>query len=198
MLAAIILPSTLAAAETALPNVASYSQLVAAIRETKAQTKERIEARVEQEKVREAWEIGKLIDAHVLQHKERANYDEQVLERLAKDLGSSATDIRYTLRFARAYPIQPPAAELSWSHYRELLSIEDSKEREFLAERAEKENWGRDRLREEVRKRRAPGKETEPVILTAQAGKPGTYGVVKAGFGKYKNQPVLDLGFSNY
>lgn len=186
-----------------LPRVETYEQLITAIRQTRAESRQRIEALVEAEKVREAWEIGKLIDAHILQHKPRANYDEQVIERLAEDLESSPTEIRYMLRFSRAYPIQPPAAELSWAHYRELLSVNDSKEREEIAEQARQQHWGRDRVREEVRRRRASGtlaaqKESARVILTAAPGKPGMYRVVKAYDGKQPNQLVLDLGFSSY
>jgi hypothetical protein len=72
----------------------------AAICQTRAASAQRIETLVEQEKVREAWEIGQLIDEHVLQHKERAAYGEQVIIRLAKDLGSSETELKYMLQFA--------------------------------------------------------------------------------------------------
>ncbi len=49
-----------------LPAVESYEELVSAIRQAKAESRQRIESLVEAEKVREAWEIGKRIDAHVL------------------------------------------------------------------------------------------------------------------------------------
>ena len=183
--------------------VESYDELVQAIRQTRAKSKERIEEAVRQEKVREAWEIGKLIDAHVLQHKERADYDKQVLERLAKDLGESRTEFYYMLEFFREYPIVPPAGRLSWSHYRELLSLNDLKEREEITKQAVSQGWSRDQVREEVRRRQAlrtPAEKKEPPaeILKAEPGKPGTYRIVKAGYGPYQNQPVIDLGFSNY
>lgn len=187
----------------ALPAVGSYEELISAIRKAKVESRERIEELVEQEKVREAWEIGKLIDAHVLQHKARAEYDKHVVERLAADLGESRTELYFMLQFARTYPMIRPARKLSWSHYQALLSINDSKEREKLAEQVERESWGRDRLREEVRRRkrmRGQANEKEPVaeILTAELGTPGTYKIVKATIGSYQNQPVIDLGFSNY
>ena len=46
----------------ALSDVQTYDQLVHAIREARAASEKRIEQAVEEEKVREAWEIGKLID----------------------------------------------------------------------------------------------------------------------------------------
>ena len=162
-----------------------------------------MEALVEAEKVREAWEIGKLIDTHVFQHKERADYDKQIVERLAKDLGESRTELYYMLQFAREYPTVPLAEQLSWGHYRELLSLNDPKEREEVAAQAVEQHWGRDRLREEVRRRKglkqlAEQKTSPPVILAAAPGEPGTFRVVRAYYGDKPDQLVLDLGFSSY
>ncbi|MFA5391632.1 MAG: hypothetical protein WC331_09455, partial [Candidatus Omnitrophota bacterium] len=57
--------------------VGTYDQLLSAVREMRSESRVRVEKAVEQERVREAWEIGRLIDAHVLQHKERADYAKQ-------------------------------------------------------------------------------------------------------------------------
>lgn len=188
---------------TVSASVENYDQLVSAIRKARATSRERIEKLVEAEKVREAWEIGKLIDTHVLQHKERADYGKQVLKRLASDLDISQTELSFMLQFARAYPNHSPANKLSWSHYRELLSINDAGGRENLAEQAEKEGWSRDRLRDEIRRRKRANEraaEQAPAveILTAEPGTPGTYKVVKANYGSEPDTLVIDLGFSNY
>lgn len=173
-------------------NVQTYDQLVVAIRETRAASESRIETAVEQEKVREAWEIGKLIDEHILLHKERADYGKQVLERLAKDLDTSQTELSFMLQFARAYPNYSPANNLSWAHYRELLSLNDSEEREEVAKEAEEKNWGRDQVREVVRSRKhrveAPAElpEITPGPLKA-------YRIVRL-----KDGLKIDLGFGVY
>ncbi len=123
-----------------------------------------------------------------------------MIQRLAQDLDSSQTELSFMLQFSRAYPNHSPANKLSWSHYRELLSLNDPDEREELAKQAERQNWGRDRLREEVRKRQAvkkPTKESQ-APLSAVPGTPGMYRVVKANYGNHPNELVLDLGFSNY
>lgn len=190
-------PATVSAA------VENYDQLVSAIRKARATSRERIEKLVEAEKVREAWEIGKLIDTHVLQHKERANYGEEVLKKLSSDLGTSDRELYYSWQFAKAYPTSPPAAKLSWSHYRELLSLNDPNEREELTKQAVREKWGRDRLRDEIRRRKRANEraaEQAPAveILTAEPGTPGTYKVVKANYGSEPDTLVIDLGFSNY
>ena len=119
-------PSVLQAA----PPVETYSELLTAIRGVRAESQARVEKAVEQEKVREAWETGKLIDEHVLHHQERADYGAKVLERLSNDLGVSHTELKYMLQFARAYPISRPADQLSWSHYEALLAVNDAKERQ--------------------------------------------------------------------
>ncbi len=199
------LSSFAATGTSTLPDVKTYDQLVHAIRQARTASRHRIEQAVEQEKVRKAWEIGKLIDEHVLQHKERADYGKQVLARLAKDLGTSQTELSFMLQFARAYPIYSASNKLTWSHYRELLSIEDPKERKRIEEEAVKGNWRHKRLREEIRKQQAAKKSPgEPAgvppeaRLWAQPGQVSTYRIVKAIAGEYKGRLVLDLGFSNY
>jgi endonuclease YncB( thermonuclease family) len=183
--------------------VGTYDQLVAAIRQAHAASEARVEQAAQQEKVREAWEIGKLIDEHVLQHKERADYGKQVILRLSGDLPISDTQLYSMLQFARDYPISPPARKLSWSHYEELLSLNDVKEEDAVAAMAEKENWTRDQVRDEVKKRKAAksGTPVAPVKeapLALKPGKPGTYKMVKAAAGPETGRQVIDLGFSNY
>ena len=180
--------------------VATYSQLVHAIREAQAQARTRVEQAVEHEKVREAWEIGKLIDEHILYHKERADYGEQVVKRLAGDLGTSKRELHYMVEFARAYPIVPQGAQLSWSHYRALLSLNDSKEREEVTKEAVRQGWSRDQVREEIHKRnsRAGRVSQTEKLPVSKPGKLFTYRVVKAVVGPLIGQLVVDLGFSNY
>lgn len=178
-------------------DVQTYDQLVHAIREARAASAQRIEQAVEQEKVREAWETGKLIDEHVLQHKERADYGTYVIERLAGDLEMDRTELYRMLEFARAYPIVVPGQQLSWSHYKALLPITDSKKREEIAEEAVRGSWDRDRLREEIRRRRLSENPEETVSgserLIAQKGILDTYRIVML-----EGRPVIHLGFSNY
>jgi hypothetical protein len=183
-------------------SVVTYDELLVAIRQTKAESRLRVEQAVEQEKVREAWEIGKLIDTHVLQHKERADYGKSVVIRLAQDLEMSETELKYMMQFARTYPIRPPADELSWTHYRELLSLNEDRERQEVATQAVRSHWTRYQLREEVRRRQAQKKSAGETIsiseLAAQPGKLYTYRIVKAVDGPYKGRLVVDSGFSTY
>lgn len=183
-------------------HVGTYDELLTAIRKAKAGSQARVEKAVEQERVREAWEIGRLIDEHVLQHKERADYAEQVISRLSSDLGLSDRELYYNLRFYRLYPILPHASKLSWSEYRELLSVNDAKERDALAEKAEKEKWTRDQMREEVKavtqKEKPAETKPEETLKPSPLGQPGTYKIILAKTGPYEGELALDLGFSIY
>ena len=77
------------------------------------------------------------------------------------------------------------------------MGINDSSEREALAREAQKEGWSRERLRAEIAKRH-PRRTLPPETLEARPGKIGTYRIVKAKAGEFKDKFVLDLGFSNY
>lgn len=185
----------------ALPEVKTYDELRRAISAARSESRSRVQKIIEQERVREAWEIGRLIDTHVLQHKERADYGKKVLVRLAADLGMSRTELSYMLQFARAYPTFRPAENLSWAHYEVLLGVNDPVVREALAARVEKEGWGRDRLRQEVKALKIASNESEEpreLLPVPYSGNPGTYKIILASSGPYAGELALDLGFSNY
>ena len=79
------------------------------------------------------WNIGKII-IQIQEGKQRANYGDAVLENLSIKLadefgrGFSVRNLRIMRKFYSMYPIwQTVSAELSWSHYLELLIIEEEK-----------------------------------------------------------------------
>lgn len=172
--------------------VQTYDQLVKAIRETQQASELRIEQAAEQEKVREAWETGKLIDEHILLHKERADYGKQVMTRLSRDLEINESELYSMVEFAREYPIFQTSGKLSWSHYRDLLAIDDVQERKRIEQEAEKENWSAHELRRQVRKSNHI-KPKEVKLAEAQPGKVGSYRVIERDGKKH-----YDLGFSTY
>lgn len=184
-------------------NLALYAELRRRVREALSRGRERAEDAVEREKVRTSWEVGRLIDEHVLLHKNRAKYGEQVLKRLSGDLGISDRELRYMVEFARTYPISPPAAKLSWGHYRDLLSINEEEQRKGLIGEASRKKWTRPTLRREIKRLKAAKQITvstapadEP--LTPLKGKLDTYRIVTATVGPWQGKPAIDLGFSNY
>ncbi|MFO0943707.1 MAG: PDDEXK nuclease domain-containing protein [Pirellulales bacterium] len=105
------------------------------------------------------WQVGRLLKEHVLEG-ERAEYGRQVIKRLSADLtqkygkGWSSEQLHQCLRTAEAFPdeqiVYTLCTQLSWSHVRKLVYIEDPLKREFYAEMARLEGWSVRQLNERV------------------------------------------------
>ena len=93
------------------------------------------------------WEIGQEI-YKACGENDRAEYGKKLLEYLSEHLtkefgkGFTVTNLKYMRQFYRAFPIRHTLCdELSWSHYRLLMRIEDEKARKFYAEKSVKSKW---------------------------------------------------------
>ena len=106
------------------------------------------------------WHIGERINREVLGN-ERAEYGKQIVSQVATQLqfeygkkGFELRNIRRMMQFAQQFPefriVSQVAAQLSWSHFIEVLSMKDELQREFYITLAASERWGRDRLRKEI------------------------------------------------
>ena len=106
------------------------------------------------------WYIGERINREVLGN-ERAEYGKQIVSQVATQLqfeygkkGFELRNIRRMMQFAQQFPefriVSQVAAQLSWSHFIEVLSLKDELQREFYITLAASERWGRDRLRKEI------------------------------------------------
>ena len=78
----------------------------------------------------------------------RAEYGKALIQQLSRDLtlrlgkGFSRTNLIYMRLFYVRYPIsQKPSDLLSWSHYVELLKLDDELERGFYEKQALVERW---------------------------------------------------------
>lgn len=92
------------------------------------------------------WEIGRYIVEYEQGGKQKAAYGKRLLEKLSEDLsrlhgkGFSRSNLNYMRSIYQQYPIcETLSHKLSWSHYVELLKIDDLLERSFY----EKEFWQR-------------------------------------------------------
>jgi len=184
-------------------SLADYAELRRRVREAIAAGKERALAAVERESVRTKWEVGKLIEEHVLLNKARAEYGKQVIERLSRDISISKTELYYMLEFAKSNPIFRPAGKLSWGHHEVLLGINDDKKRQRLTREAARKKWTREALRSEVNRRKAAkeisvSKAPAEEPLVPVKGTSGIYRIVTAKAGPWAGQTALDLGFANY
>lgn len=94
------------------------------------------------------WNIGKGIIEFEQNGDQKATYGKRLLENLSKDLnlkygkGFSRSNLSYMRLFYIKYPIcETVSHKLGWSHYYELLKIEDDLAREFYQNQAVIENW---------------------------------------------------------
>lgn len=122
-----------------------YSKLLADIRKLITEGRARVEAAARNELVLAYWQIGKRIDQEGLT--ENANYGDSVLEDLAEELNIDRSTLSRSVAFFNTYKNSPPQSNhLSWSHYRELLSIKDDSLRAKLELQAEQGAWSKERL----------------------------------------------------
>lgn len=105
------------------------------------------------------WHIGARIATHILQG-ERADYGKQVVQHLANDLtakfgkGWSKRNLLQMIKFYQTFPhhqiVQALSAQLSWTHFVQLSSVENPLAREFYATMAMQEKWSTRTLDERI------------------------------------------------
>ena len=93
------------------------------------------------------WNIGKVI-MDIQQGDERANYGDYVLEKLSEKLttefgkGFSKRNLERMRKFYIYFPIATTlSSQLSWSHYLELLKIEEEPKRKFYMHECINSRW---------------------------------------------------------
>ena len=127
------------------------------------------------------WKIGRYIIEFEQNGSERAEYGKKLLENLSRDLslmhgkGFSLSNLKRMRQLYGVYPIgAKPSHQLSWSHYVELLKIDDALERNFYEKQAILENWS---IPELVRQKRtslflrlAASKDKDGIMKLSQKG----------------------------
>lgn len=103
-------------------------------------------------KVQIYWQIGERIVREELKNKDRAEYGKYLIDNLAGDLEISRRLLYQIYGFYKVYPIvQTLSAQLSWSHYVELIELSDEKERIFYENRIINNSWSIRELRESIK-----------------------------------------------
>ena len=94
------------------------------------------------------WNVGRIIVENEQNGNIKAEYGKQILKELSKELrkilgsGFSVSNLQYMRRFYLEYPKQQTlSVKLSWSHYCELLSINNIDERNFYEKECINSNW---------------------------------------------------------
>ena len=93
------------------------------------------------------WNIGKII-MEIQQGDERASYGDAVLDKLSQKLtnefgkGFSSRNLRTMRKFYLIYPIwKTLSSKLSWSHYLELIKIDNEQKRKFYLNECINSKW---------------------------------------------------------
>lgn len=158
-----------------------YQQLLVRISELYAQGRGRACQAVNAELIETYWQIGRHIIEYEQQGKEKATYGAGLIDSLSRDLtltngkGFSRSNLVYMRLLYQRYPIsQKPSHQLSWSHYVELLKIDDELERGFYERQAIAERWSVPELKRQKRSalflRLAAGKDKEAILQLAAKG----------------------------
>jgi len=126
------------------------------IRETVLNAKTKVYNAVNFAMVEAYWEIGReIIEAQG--QNQRAEYGKQLLKYLSEQLtqefgkGFTETNLRYMRQFYLAFPIHHTLCdELSWSHYRLLMRIDDENRRAFYLKECANSNWSVRQLERQI------------------------------------------------
>lgn len=137
----------------------NIDELYKEISELIEKTKHNVLKKVNNEMTCLYWNIGKNITKHVLNN-EKAEYGEATIKKISKKLvnkygnGYGIRNIFRMLKFYESFPdfkiLSTLSTKLSWSHFVELLQIQDNLKRQFYITMCLNENWSVRTLRERI------------------------------------------------
>lgn len=154
--------------------------LVAQLRELIRDARGRALRAVDAIQVRTCWEIGR----HIVEFEQggatRAEYGKRLLPRLAESLtaefgrGFDVSNLRYMRLFYMVFPIRDALRhELSWTHYRTLLRVENEQARRWYMDETAAQNWSSRALERQIGtlyyERLLASRDRAPVEAEAQA-----------------------------
>ncbi|MFZ2411775.1 MAG: DUF1016 N-terminal domain-containing protein, partial [Candidatus Methanoperedens sp.] len=105
------------------------------------------------------WNVGKRIKTEILGN-ERAQYGKEIVSALGRQLtveygaGFSEKSLWHMIRFAEIFPeekiVSALRRELSWTHFKEIIYIDDPPKRDFYAEMCRIKRWSTRTLRAKI------------------------------------------------
>jgi predicted nuclease of restriction endonuclease-like (RecB) superfamily len=138
---------------------ASPGQLLDDLRGLIRQAREGIAQAVNSALVILYWQVGHRIRSDILRE-QRAGYGEEIVSTLSRQLsaefgnGFSRPNLFRMIRFAEVFPDQQIVSALSrqlgWSHFVEIVPLDDALKRDFYAEMSRVERWSVRTLRAKV------------------------------------------------
>ena len=158
-----------------------YSQLIDSIGNTLNEARNNLAQAVNSVMVDAYWQVGQQIVEFEQKGNARAAYGENLLPRLSKDLtlrfgkGFNRSNLIYMRKLYLAYPKRGTLShKLTWSHYYEILKLDDPLEISFYAKETEIEHWSVRELKRQMKSmlfhRLALSKDKDGVLRLAQNG----------------------------
>ena len=134
-----------------LVSVDTYESLLSRLQQEIAQSRNRIQKAIQQEKLLTYWRIGQYISEHLLAHNNRAEYGRNIIQRLSEDLDICQSNLYSMVQFYRAFPIFHPDGKLGWAHYSILSCVKDQQKRQILLKEAQKNQWTKHQLQQALK-----------------------------------------------
>ena len=161
--------------------IGPYGKLLEDIGSTLMNGREKALAAINSALVITNWEIGRYIVEYEQKGDKRASYGTNLLDRLSRDLtlrhgkGFSRSNVSKMRQLYINFPIvQTLSAQLSWSHYTEILKEEDPLAIRFYTKQCEKERWSVRELKRQMKsclfQRLALSRDKESVLELSQHG----------------------------
>ncbi|MFT4927379.1 MAG: putative nuclease of restriction endonuclease-like (RecB) superfamily [Phenylobacterium sp.] len=124
------------------------------------------------------WQVGTRLSQALLKG-ERADYGKQVVAQLAKSLtgqfgkGWSTQQLRHCIKFAEVFTdeqiVSAARRQLSWTHFKAIIYLDDPLKREFYSTMAMQEHWStrtlNERIDSQLFERTALSKKPEETII---------------------------------
>ena len=105
------------------------------------------------------WQIGKRLREEVLKGR-RAEYGEKIVSALSRQLtaqfgsGFGRRNLFHMIRFAEVFPdleiVSALRAQLGWTHFRQIIALDDPLKRDFYAEMCRLERWSTRTLQKKI------------------------------------------------
>lgn len=164
-----------------IENAFEVNELFSDIKELVINSRNKVYRTVNQEMLNLHWNIGKMIST-IQGCSKRAAYGERVLNELSRRLtaefgkGFSVQNLRNMRQFYRLFQIrQTVSSELSWSHYVEIIRIDDELKRNFYIQECINSNWSVRELERQINsllyERLALSSDKDKVLELSKKGK---------------------------
>ncbi|MDI6735695.1 MAG: PDDEXK nuclease domain-containing protein [bacterium] len=166
---------------TDISQTSEYKNLLGKISDTYSQGQSFAYQAVNTHLIETYWQIGQYIIEFEQGGNIKAAYGKALLANLAKDLtllhgkGFSRSNLVYMRLFYQRYPkSQKPSHQLSWSHYVELLKLDNDLERGFYEKQSIAEHWSVPELKRQKASalflRLAAGKDKNSILKLSSQG----------------------------